>query len=63
MAYLIIKPFDMQDNRQYIISNPTILFGKPAIKDTPNPVEPVLDELAGGTSIEALLEECPPLPL
>ena len=53
----------MQDYRQYITSNPTILFGKPAIKDTRIPVELVLDELAGGTSIEELLEEYPPLPL
>lgn len=51
----------MQDYRQYITSNPNILFGKPAIKDTRIPVELVLDELAGGTSIEELLEEYPRL--
>ncbi len=45
----------MQDYRQYITSNPNILFGKPAIRDTRIPVELILDELAGGTSIEQLL--------
>lgn len=51
----------MQDYRQYISSNPNILFGKPVIKDTRIPVELVLDELAGGISIEELLEEYPRL--
>jgi uncharacterized protein (DUF433 family) len=51
----------MQDYRQFITSNPNILFGKPAIKDTRIAVEQVLDELAGGTSIEELLEEYPRL--
>lgn len=51
----------MHNYRQYITSNPNILFGKPAIKDTRIPVELVLDELAGGTSIEELLEEYPRL--
>jgi hypothetical protein len=47
----------MQDYRQYITSNPNILFGKPAIKVTRIAVEQILDELAGGTTIEQLLEE------
>jgi uncharacterized protein (DUF433 family) len=51
----------MQDYRQFITSNPNILFGKPAIKGTRIGVEQVLDELAGGTSIEELLEEYPRL--
>ncbi len=51
----------MQDYRQFITSNPNILFGKPAIKGTRIAVEQVLDELAGGTSIEELLEEYPRL--
>jgi len=51
----------MQDYRQYITSNPKILFGKPAIKDTRIPVELILDELAGGTSIDEMLEEYPRL--
>jgi uncharacterized protein (DUF433 family) len=51
----------MQDYRQYITSNPNILFGKPAIKDTRIAVEQILDELAGGRTIEELLEEYPRL--
>ena len=51
----------MQDYRQYITSNPNILFGKPAIKDTRITVELILDELAAGTTIEELLEEYPRL--
>lgn len=51
----------MQDYRQHITSNPNILFGKPAIKNTRISVELVLDELAGGTSIEELLKEYPHL--
>jgi uncharacterized protein (DUF433 family) len=51
----------MRDYRQYITSNPNILFGKPAIKNTRISVELILDELAGGTSIEELLEEYPHL--
>ena len=51
----------MQDYRQYITSNPNILFGKPAIKNTRISVELILDELAGGTSIEEMLEEYPHL--
>ena len=51
----------IQNYRQYIVSDPNILFGKPAIKGTRIAVEQVLDELAGGTTIEELLEEYPRL--
>ncbi len=51
----------MQDYRRFITSDPNILFGKPAIKDTRISVEQILDELAGGTTIEELLEEYPRL--
>ena len=51
----------MQDYREFITSNPKVLFGKPAIKDTRIPVELILDELASGTTIEELLEEYPRL--
>ena len=62
----IVEPIDngeraIQDYRQFITSNPNILFGKPAIKGTRIAAEQVLDELAGGTSIEELLEEYPRL--
>jgi len=53
--------YTMQDYRQYITSDPNVLFGKPAIKDTRIAVERILDELAGGTTIEELLEEYPRL--
>ena len=45
----------------YITSNPNILFGKPAIKDTRIAVEQILDEMAGGTTIDELLEAYPRL--
>lgn len=45
----------------WITSNPNILFGKPAIKDTRIAVEQILDELAGGTTIDELLEAYPRL--
>jgi uncharacterized protein (DUF433 family) len=51
----------MPDYRQFITSNPNVLFGKPAIKGTRIAVEQILDELAGGTSVEELLEEYPRL--
>lgn len=51
----------MQDYRQYIVSDPNILFGKPAIKGTRIAVEHILDELAGGTTVEELLDAYPHL--
>lgn len=51
----------IQNYRQYIVSDPNVLFGKPAIKGTRIAVEQVLDELAGGTTIAELLEEYPRL--
>jgi uncharacterized protein (DUF433 family) len=49
--------------RDFIMSNPDILFGKPAIKGTRIPVVLILDELAGGMTFEELLEEYPLLTL
>jgi uncharacterized protein (DUF433 family) len=51
----------MQNYRHYITSDPNVLFGKPAIKGIRIAVEHILDELAGGTTIEELLEEYPRL--
>ena len=51
----------MPTYNNFITSNPNILFGKPAIKDTRIAVEQILDELAGGTTIEELLEAYPRL--
>ncbi len=51
----------MQTYKQFITSDPNVLFGKPAIRDTRIAVEQILDELAGGTTVEELLEEYPRL--
>lgn len=51
----------MQAYRQFITSDPKVLFGKPAIRGTRIAVEQILDELAGGTTIDQLLEEYPRL--
>ncbi|HLI70336.1 MAG TPA: DUF433 domain-containing protein [Ktedonobacteraceae bacterium] len=51
----------MPNYRDFITSDPDVLFGKPAIKDTRISVEQILDELAGGTTIDELLEEYPRL--
>lgn len=51
----------MPDYRQYIVSDPNVLFGKPAIRGTRIAVVQILDELAGGTTFEELLEEYPRL--
>lgn len=51
--------YAIQDYRRFITSNPNILFGKPAIKDTRIAVEHIHDELASGTTIDQLLEEYP----
>jgi uncharacterized protein (DUF433 family) len=51
----------MQNYRDFIVSDPHILFGKPAIKGTRISVEQILDELAGGTPFAELLEEYPRL--
>ncbi len=51
----------MPEYNNWITSNPNILFGKPTIKDTRIAVEQILDELAGGTTIDELLEAYPRL--
>ncbi len=51
----------MLNYREWITSNPNILFGKPAIKGTRIPVELILDELAGGMTIEEVIEAYPRL--
>lgn len=51
----------MQNYRDFIMSNPNILFGKPAIEGTRIAVEQILAELAGGMTFEELLEEYPTL--
>lgn len=51
----------MQPYRNWIVSDPNVLFGKPAIKGTRIAVEHVLDELAGGTTVDELLGAYPRL--
>ena len=51
----------MPNYREWITSNPNVLFGKPAIKGTRIPVELILDELSAGTSIDDILESYPRL--
>ncbi len=51
----------MPHYREWITSNPNVLFGKPAIKGTRIPVELILDELSAGISIDDMLESYPRL--
>ena len=51
----------MQDYKEYITSDPNVLFGKPAIRGTRIAVELILDELAGRITIDELLQEYPRL--
>jgi len=47
--------------QDYISTDPKILYGKPAIKDTRISVELILDKLSAGESIEDLLAAYPRL--
>jgi uncharacterized protein (DUF433 family) len=47
--------------KEYISSDPKILFGKPAIKGTRIAVDLVLEKLSYGESIEQILESYPHL--
>ncbi|HVB25241.1 MAG TPA: DUF433 domain-containing protein [Ktedonobacteraceae bacterium] len=51
----------MPEYRKWITANPNVLFGKPVIKGTRIAVEQILDELAGGTTIDELIEAYPRL--
>ena len=44
-----------------IVINPTIMFGKPVIKGTRITVEHILRKLAGGMSVQEILEDHPHL--
>jgi uncharacterized protein (DUF433 family) len=44
-----------------IVSDPDIMMGKPVIRGTRLTVEHILDQLAGGETVEQLLEEYPRL--
>lgn len=45
--------------RDYITSDPNILFGKPVIKGTRVPVDLILEKLGNGETMEQLLEAYP----
>ena len=47
------------DWRSYIYSDPSIMFGKPCIKNTRIPVDLILEKLGNGYSIEDLLSAYP----
>lgn len=51
----------MDDWREWIVSSPEILMGKPVIKGTRISVELILEKLAAGETIEDLLEAHPRL--
>lgn len=46
---------------EFIESNPKIMFGKPVIKGTRITVELILEKIAGGESVEAILSSYPHL--
>lgn len=47
--------------RDYIVSTPGVLRGKPRIKGTRIPVSLILGYLAAGSSVEEIIEEFPDL--
>jgi uncharacterized protein (DUF433 family) len=49
------------DWREYIVSTPDVLKGKPRIKGTRIPVSLVLGYLAAGSTVEKIIEEFPDL--
>jgi uncharacterized protein (DUF433 family) len=46
----------MLDWKEYIESNPNVLYGKPVIKNSRIPVDLILEKLAEGDTVEDLLE-------
>lgn len=53
----------MNTSKQFIISNPNIMMGKPVIAGTRITVELILEKLAAGETVEQLLEAHPRLTL
>ena len=48
-------------NKQWVVSNPDVMMGKPVITGTRLTVELILEKLAAGETIEQLLEAHPRL--
>jgi uncharacterized protein (DUF433 family) len=53
-----MKDIDWKD---HISVNPNVCFGKPCIKGTRIWVSLILDLLAGGSTVDEILQECPQL--
>ena len=51
----------MKDWRNHIESKPTVLYGKPVIKNTRIPVDLLLEKLSEGESVDRLLKAYPRL--
>lgn len=51
----------MENLESYITINPKIMMGKPVIKGTRITVELIVEQMAGGRSIESLLQSYPSL--
>lgn len=51
----------MKDWRNHIESKPTVLYGKPVIKNTRIPVDLLLEKLSEGESVDDLLKAYPRL--
>ena len=51
----------MEPYRQFIVSDPKVMMGKPTIAGTRITVEFILESLAAGETIEQLLEDHPRL--
>lgn len=49
----------MTDWRVHIESNPTVMYGKPVIKNTRIPADLILEKLSKGEAIDDLLEAYP----
>jgi uncharacterized protein (DUF433 family) len=49
----------MMDYKNFIVRNPEIMMGKPTIKGTRITVELIMRKLAGGYSVDVLLESYP----
>lgn len=49
----------MTNYREYIVSNPNIMMGKPVIKGTRITVELILEKLGSGETIPQILEAYP----
>lgn len=45
--------------RDYIVSDPTIMFGKPVIKGTRIPADLVLEKLGNGETVHQLVDSYP----